>query len=208
MRVCARPYGKCIRVCARPYGKCIRVCARAAAGELTLRGAVLPVGGVKDKLLAAHRAGVAFAIVPARNRGGRRAGGACGGWSCACARRSLDDDARPPPPDRGVCARGVKVFARANTRHHVHHVMMRSGRGRASRGRARLAAGLLCLGGARPRRGVLRRVAVAAVAVDPPSLPPPPPCPRARAQMRDVLRHAFESPVYEETAAAGPTSRL
>lgn len=36
-------------------------------GELTLRGHVLPVGGVKEKLLAAAAAGMARALVPARN---------------------------------------------------------------------------------------------------------------------------------------------
>ena len=36
-------------------------------GELTLRGRVLPVGGLKEKLLAAARAGMRVAIVPAGN---------------------------------------------------------------------------------------------------------------------------------------------
>ena len=40
----------------------------AMTGEITLRGRVLPIGGLKEKLIAAKTAGITNILVPAQNR--------------------------------------------------------------------------------------------------------------------------------------------
>ena len=48
-------------------GRCIRS-DTAMTGEISLRGLVLPVGGIREKVVAAQRAGLKTVMLPARNR--------------------------------------------------------------------------------------------------------------------------------------------
>ena len=47
----------------RPVSKDVSI-----TGEISLRGLVMPIGGVKEKVLAALRAGIKTVLLPARNR--------------------------------------------------------------------------------------------------------------------------------------------
>ncbi|MBS1225284.1 MAG: ATP-dependent Lon protease [Proteobacteria bacterium] len=60
-----------IGMCTALVSALTRIPARASVamtGEITLRGEVLPIGGLKEKLLAAHRGSVATVVIPEENR--------------------------------------------------------------------------------------------------------------------------------------------
>src|SRR3970282_1569777 len=59
-----------IGMCAALGSAVPKIPARASVamtGEITLRGEVLPIGGLKEKLLAAHRGGIETVLIPADN---------------------------------------------------------------------------------------------------------------------------------------------
>jgi len=60
-----------IGMCTALVSALTRIPARAnvaMTGEITLRGEVLPIGGLKEKLLAAHRGSVTTVVIPEENR--------------------------------------------------------------------------------------------------------------------------------------------
>ena len=60
-----------IAMCTAIVSSLTRIPARAEVamtGEITLRGEVLPIGGLKEKLLAAHRGGIKTVLIPEENR--------------------------------------------------------------------------------------------------------------------------------------------
>ena len=72
-------------------------------GEVTLQGRVLPIGGLKQKVLAAHAAGLTDVIIPERNRGD---------LDEVPERGSRGDDLPPGARDRRGAGAGARARAR------------------------------------------------------------------------------------------------